>query len=410
MNNQSSFEARLAEALGEYADRAPTEMDPISITAAVAHRSMRRWWPTLPRHLSWLVAGTVLILLAVVAGLIAGSQLLRVHAAIGGGGLILIDQVEAPASDLTRPTAVHLFGLDVATGNRLPIADPPLGTFKRSWGWMATWWSPDRSHALVVHPGGGLQYIVDVAGHRLSEFELRATDTYNDVAGAGAWAPTSDRVATVVHNDTTNLNGTIVIFDLAGRQIQRRAMPAGWAGQASTWSPDASSLILRAEPLGSSAEVHLLLVPLDGSPPRVFPLSSAYYGPAAWSPDGSTIAVESSIGIQIVDVATGRQTAITHGKDASPSWSPDGHQLAYMRSDGQGGSTGIYVAEVDGSNVRQLTSGVDGNPVWSPDGTMVVFTRQHTSPTGQTFTSDVWVVGSDGARPRLLVEYAAADW
>lgn len=410
MNNQLSFEARLAEALGEYADGAPTAVDPISITAAVAHGASHRWWPALPRRVSWLVAGTVLILLALAAGIIAGSLRLRAHAPIGGGGLILIDQVEAPSSDLTRPTAVHLFGLDVATGNRLPITDPPLGTFKRSWGWMATWWSPDRTHALVVHPGGSLQYIVDVADQQLSEFELQASDIYLGLSGAGAWAPTSDRVATVVSNDTTNLDGTIAIFDVGGREIRRMAMPSGWTGQEPTWSPDASSLILRAEHPGSSGDVQLILVPLDGSPPRIFPTSSAYYGPPAWSPDGSTIAVESTGGIQVINLVTGRQTTITHGTDASPSWSPDGHRFAFMRSDVQGDGAGIYVADIDGSNVRRLTSGVDSNPAWSPDGTMLVFARQHTAPTGQNFTSDVWVVGADGAAARLLVEYAAADW
>ncbi len=49
----------------------------------------------------------------------------------------------------------------------------------------------------------------------------------------------------------------------------------------------------------------------------------------------------------------------------SPSWSPDGEQIAFVRSDGITGD--IYVVNADGSGLVQLTyGGVDSQPDWGP--------------------------------------------
>src|SRR5262245_11623704 len=66
---------------------------------------------------------------------------------------------------------------------------------------------------------------------------------------------------------------------------------------------------------------------------------------------------------------------LTHnpGYDWSPTWSPDGTQIAY-ESD-RDGNFEVYVMNADGSKVRRLThsSGWDGEPQWSYDGRSIVF-------------------------------------
>jgi Tol biopolymer transport system component len=59
----------------------------------------------------------------------------------------------------------------------------------------------------------------------------------------------------------------------------------------------------------------------------------------------------------------------------SPTWSPDGRQIAYYW-----GSAGIYddyirIAKSDGSGDQKLTNGFD--PAWSPDGKEIIFVRDH---------------------------------
>src|SRR5262245_28784177 len=61
--------------------------------------------------------------------------------------------------------------------------------------------------------------------------------------------------------------------------------------------------------------------------------------------------------------------------DSSPTWSPDGKQIAFQSN--RDGVTAIYVMNAAGGNVQRLTSDsvADLNPVWSPDGTKIAWCR-----------------------------------
>lgn len=53
-------------------------------------------------------------------------------------------------------------------------------------------------------------------------------------------------------------------------------------------------------------------------------------------------------------------------RDAAPSWSPDGSQIAFESFRDE--NLEIYISNVDGSNQRRLTDDPagDSHPVWSP--------------------------------------------
>jgi Tol biopolymer transport system component len=118
-----------------------------------------------------------------------------------------------------------------------------------------------------------------------------------------------------------------------------------------------------------------------------------------WSPDGGRIVFTShrdSAGcsttdrlvtctkynreIYVMDSDGSNQLRLTDdpADDGSPSWSPDGGQIAFQ-SDRAGGRH-IFVMNADGSDVRQITTGDvrDGFPSWSPDGEWLAFDRQVT--------------------------------
>jgi Tol biopolymer transport system component len=410
MNDHSDFEARLTSVFGKYADRAPVDVDPVSMTGAVARRRSRLAWPTLNRRIAWLAVGAALALLALGAAL-AGSYLLRAQSSIGGGGLMLINRADWPGSDATRQVTLHVFSLDEANDDRRPVVDVlPSG---RTYWLTSPVWSPDHTHALLTG-SNDVPGIVDLASNRISPIQLEPADLYVH-AGKSAWAPKGDRIATMVSNDTTNIQGSILISDLDGRQVSRLEPPTGLGGGEPSWSPDGSSLILATDSVDGGT-FHLLLVPLDGSPARVLLEPAAWYFSPVWSPDGSTVAFESPTGIQTLNIATGRQATISHGDDHTPAWSPDGRRIAFAGPLPENPNGAIYVVDADGSNLHQLTSGFDATPVWSPDGTMIVFSRQTVgSPDSGAATNghlypDVWVIGADGGAPRLLVTNAVADW
>jgi TolB protein len=61
------------------------------------------------------------------------------------------------------------------------------------------------------------------------------------------------------------------------------------------------------------------------------------------------------------------------GWDGTPSWSPDGKQIAFASE--RLGSPAIFLMDADGSNQRPLTSPDYASlmPVWSPDGSKIAF-------------------------------------
>jgi TolB protein len=122
---------------------------------------------------------------------------------------------------------------------------------------------------------------------------------------------------------------------------------------------------------------------------------------AAWSPDGTTIALTSSIAgnpeIYIVRPGTPSLRRLTHhgGIDTDATWAPSGRELAF--SSDRDGAARIWIMDDQGLSARRLTSGAyDTQPRWSPRGDAIAFTRRG----GGGF--DIWTISPDGSNERRL--------
>jgi Tol biopolymer transport system component len=80
----------------------------------------------------------------------------------------------------------------------------------------------------------------------------------------------------------------------------------------------------------------------------------------------------------------------------SPSWSPDGKEIAFVSD--RSGDEEIYVARADGTRVRRLTllPGPDLSPAWSTDGRQLAWSR----------AGEIWTMGSFGSDKRRIVPKA----
>jgi dipeptidyl aminopeptidase/acylaminoacyl peptidase len=139
-----------------------------------------------------------------------------------------------------------------------------------------------------------------------------------------------------------------------------------------------------------------------GRPRRLTASGFDAWGPA-WSPDGRRLAYTAGrIGrnpyqlaaddLYVVSADGGRPVRLTGtaADESSPSWSPDGHRLAYIR----GGR--VFVIANDGAGARRLTPGGDSEPQWSPDGRWVAYVH------GALGNGSLRIVHPDGTGARRL--------
>ncbi|HWW60954.1 MAG TPA: DPP IV N-terminal domain-containing protein, partial [Thermoanaerobaculia bacterium] len=129
----------------------------------------------------------------------------------------------------------------------------------------------------------------------------------------------------------------------------------------------------------------VLCVPLAAQKKRAFTIEDLYrvksVSGLAVSADGRSAAFS----VATPDLARAKRTSVvwmmnadgtglrqvTRGSnDSSPSFSPDGRALAFVRSDN------VHLLPVAGGEARQLTTFSTGvaDPIWSPDGRWIAFT------------------------------------
>jgi TolB protein len=100
----------------------------------------------------------------------------------------------------------------------------------------------------------------------------------------------------------------------------------------------------------------------------------------SWSPDGTQIAYVSfeqkKPVVYVQSLTTGGRRVLANfwGSNSAPAWSPDGKRLAVVLT--KDGGSQIYLINADGSGVTRLTqsTAIDTEPNFSPDGELLLFT------------------------------------
>ena len=115
-----------------------------------------------------------------------------------------------------------------------------------------------------------------------------------------------------------------------------------------------------------------------------------------WSPNGREIVFSRSENgrlpqIYIMDSRGGNARAISgdHVNDRHPAWSPDGNRIAFVHARALG-QPAIYTMNVNGENrVRLSDCYADARPTWSPDGNQIVYTHTLLAENRNLFAVDI---------------------
>ena len=153
---------------------------------------------------------------------------------------------------------------------------------------------------------------------------------------------------------------------------------------------------------GGDTRYTLNIADVDGHNERVILDSVHPIMSPSWSPNGEQIAYVSFESDQprifIQDIATGERERIASfpGINGAPAFSPDGRHLAMTLS--KDGNPEIYVMELQTRRLHRVTRNIaiDTEPAWAPDGKSLVFTSNRGGK------PQIYRTTAEGGRPERL--------
>ncbi|MBA2650655.1 MAG: Tol-Pal system beta propeller repeat protein TolB [Tatlockia sp.] len=155
----------------------------------------------------------------------------------------------------------------------------------------------------------------------------------------------------------------------------------------------------------NKAKYFLEIADVDGFNPRSLLVSTEPIMSPTWSPDGRQIAYVSfekkKAQIFSISIETGKRLLLTDfaGINQAPAWSIDGRNMAVVLS--KGGAPKIYSVDLSNGAMKQLTFGeaIDTEPRYAPDGKSLLFTS------GRGGSPQIYRLSlTDGAIKRMTYE------
>jgi Tol biopolymer transport system component/DNA-binding winged helix-turn-helix (wHTH) protein len=226
--------------------------------------------------------------------------------------------------------------------------------------------------------------------------------SFPDRAEGPAFSPDGNYVAFARYSDAREVSGIYIkqvdtnhLLQLTKNEKDYFCCPV--------WSPDGRYIAFSRYPDNGHTTEMITVSAIGGAERKLLSRVSAH-GPLDWSPDGKLIAftakdpvreIYSIFLLSVDNLETHKLTEppVNH-QDWGPAFSPDGKQVAFIRTNSDLGD--IFIVPANGGEPRRLTfdhASIPSPPTWTRDGQSVVFSSTRSSiPT-------LWRIPVSGGAP-----------
>jgi Tol biopolymer transport system component len=207
-------------------------------------------------------------------------------------------------------------------------------------------------------------------------------------------------------------NGKLVAFDERGARVPTEQVRLSGIRTDSpiaiSWSPDGRELAY-----STGGEIRVSDV-RTGSSRQV---DTCLQCDVAWSPDGRSLAVTTGDSLQVWSLTSDQRAVLVQAPHqvslGTPAWSPDGGRIVFASVDAREVTSrkwSLRTVAIDGSELTTLSGPTDydhafnSSPSWSPDGTRIAFVKAvgTTSDRHSPFKLSLATVPAAGGRTTTL--------